>query len=270
MTMDLAAAAGLIRSFVMYRMRPFQNRRLRAFYRDLLSPGDLCFDIGAHMGSRSTAMVAAGARVVALEPQPYFYRFLLRFEQSEALTVLDQAAGAKAGRMALHISRRHPTVTSMSRDWIGKVAESRNFKGVAWDEKIEVSVTTLDALIERYGMPRFCKIDVEGMEAEILSGLSAPIEIIAFEYLPETLEIAVACLDRLERLGRYEYALVRGETHRYAHDDWLSAADMRERLRKIATNGKPGDIYARLVGNRRRSRASQTSPGSAPAMLRRP
>jgi FkbM family methyltransferase len=37
---------------------------------------------------------------------------------------------------------------------------------------IQVPVMTLDQAIDRYGLPQFCKIDVEGYEMEVLRGLS--------------------------------------------------------------------------------------------------
>ena len=69
------------------------------------------------------------------------------------------------------------------------------------DSKVQISVTTLDALIDEFGAPAFCKIDVEGMEAEILQGLSSALPLIAFEYVPAALPIAQACLDRLCAIG---------------------------------------------------------------------
>ena len=66
---------GLLRSVVIYH-NPVRTRPLRDFYRGFLGPNDLAFDIGAHVGNRSRAMRAAGARVVALEPQALFARFL--------------------------------------------------------------------------------------------------------------------------------------------------------------------------------------------------
>ena len=45
---------------------------------------------------------------------------------------------------------------------------------VRWDSSI-VPATTLDELIAAYGIPAFVKIDVEGMEHEVLAGLSQPV-----------------------------------------------------------------------------------------------
>ena len=39
-------------------------------------PGDLVFDVGAHVGDRIAAFRRLGARVVAVEPQPALVRTL--------------------------------------------------------------------------------------------------------------------------------------------------------------------------------------------------
>ena len=43
---------GIARSTVIYRGNLLKLRRARAFYRQFIQPGDLCFDIGAHLGDR--------------------------------------------------------------------------------------------------------------------------------------------------------------------------------------------------------------------------
>jgi FkbM family methyltransferase len=40
-----------------------------------------------------------------------------------------------------------------------------------WNRSIRLPVTTLDLLVAKYGKPSFVKIDVEGSEQEVLSGL---------------------------------------------------------------------------------------------------
>lgn len=267
--MDVLSALGVLRSLVIYRMRPLQNRRLRVFYRDLISPGDLCFDIGAHVGSRAAAMIAAGGRVVALEPQTVFHR-VLRHLPSERLTVLPLAVGDHPGQLDLYVSRLHPTVTTLSPNWIATVGQAPGFRSVKWDRTVTVEVTTLDALIASHGMPRFCKIDVEGMEASILEGLSQAVPLIAFEYLPAALSTAHACIDRLEKLGTYEYNRVSGERHRFEEDGWLDATGIRERLKGVTKTSRSGDIYARLVSADERGPVRTRAPGNAPARETRP
>ena len=74
MSARLRSLAGVARSLVVYRARPWRYAALARFYATILAPGDLAFDIGAHAGNRTRAMLRAGARVVALEPQAAYSR----------------------------------------------------------------------------------------------------------------------------------------------------------------------------------------------------
>lgn len=259
---DWASTLGLIRSLAIYYGQPWKSARLRRFYAALVRPGDLAFDVGAHVGNRSRALAAAGARVIALEPQPLFQGVLRRLLPSSAV-LLPQAVGARPGRTTLAISRRHPTVSTLSTAWIDRVSTDDGFRGVAWDRTVEVEVTTLDALIERFGRPAFVKIDVEGLEPEILAGLSTPVQSLAFEYLPAALEGAEACIGRLSTLGDYVYNRVVGEEHRFCHADWMAGPAMMQVLR-ADTSGRSGDVYARLRGTR------EIAPGRAPTSTTMP
>jgi FkbM family methyltransferase len=243
---DLRTWAGLARSAVVYYARPWKLRQLTEFYRQFLSPGDLAFDIGAHLGNRSIAMTRAGARVVALEPQEAFFRAFNRFRPA-SVTLLPFAAGPEETTAKLAISSLHPTVSSLATGFSETVGKSEGFEHVRWDRTQDVQVTTLDRLIAKHGLPKLLKIDVEGFEADVLAGLSQPIEIVAFEYLPATLDTAFACIDRLTALGTCEFNLVKGERQRLLFDNWLNADTMRETLRNEARDGRSGDVYARSL-----------------------
>lgn len=241
-----SARLGLWRSLAIYYAQPWRTLALRRFYRDLIAPGDYAFDIGAHVGHRSRALAAAGAQVVAIEPQPLFSAFLARRVACASIAIRAIALGAAPGRATLHVSSRHPTVSSLSSRWIDQVGHQPGFRRVRWPERVEVEVCTLDALIAEFGRPAFCKIDVEGLEADILAGLSQPVALIAFEYNPATPEIARACIARLQRLGDYRFNRVLGERHRFCHERWLDADAMRAELATLSDARAPGDIYARL------------------------
>ena len=98
------------------------------FYGAFLGPGDIGFDVGAHVGSRVRAWRALGARVIAVEPQPDFTRILrLFFGRDAASRSCPQALGARPGTARLGISTATPTVSSLSTDWIETVATDRSF-----------------------------------------------------------------------------------------------------------------------------------------------
>jgi FkbM family methyltransferase len=246
MSARLRSLAGVARSLVIYRARPWRGAALARFYRAMLGPGDLAFDVGAHVGNRTRAMVAAGARVVALEPQAAFYAFLVRDLPPGAVAVC-AAAGAAPGVAVLRVSRLHPTVASLAPGFAERMAAAPGFGHVAWDAAETVPVTTLDALIAEHGAPRLIKIDAEGFEADVLAGLSRPVPWVSFEYLPAAPEVADAALDRLAALGDYRFNLVTGERLAFALPAWRSAAGLRAALAARAGDGRSGDVYARLA-----------------------
>jgi FkbM family methyltransferase len=232
----------------MYYGVPLRNRALARFYAQFVRPGDLCFDIGAHVGNRLWALSKLGARVVALEPQPQCMRLLRRwYGHHPDIELIEQAVGAAPGTRTLFVSERTPTVTTLSQNWITAVGATPGFAGVHWDRSIPVCVNTLDELIARYGEPAFCKIDVEGTELDVLRGLSHPLKALSFEYIPAATDIAVACVDRLGELGPYEYNWSPGELPRLRSSTWLGPTQMANLLQRMPVRERSGDVYARRL-----------------------
>ena len=245
----IATFAGLLRSVLIYRALPWRRRALRRFYGELIEPGALTFDIGAHAGNRTATLLSLGARCVCLEPQPAFAGLLQRlYGNHRDVTLVVAAVGRTTGTATLNISTRHPTVSTLSRTWIDQVSRSDGFRQVRWDQQIEVPVTTLDRLIDEHGMPAFCKIDVEGMEAEILHGLHRAIPLLAVEYLSAAMPIATACVHRLGELGDYVFNYTTGEHHALVLHDWVDGASLLAILADTTSGSgaESGDLYARL------------------------
>lgn len=243
--MRLSPWLGLLRSLAIY-YHPARLAEMRRFYRGLLAPGDLAFDIGAHVGNRSRAMRAAGARVVALEPQPVFASFL-RASLPRDITLHEAAAGPVESEAEMALSSRHPTVSSLSARFPEEAAARPGFGHVRWDRRQRVRVTTLDRLIAQAGVPRYIKIDVEGFEIEVLAGLSVPVEIISAEYLPGFPALSHAVIDRLCALGPYRFNVVVGEAAGFLWPDWRGAEALRAWLAGLPADATSGDIFARLV-----------------------
>ena len=197
---------GIFRSILIYYWKPFNKRKLKRFYSQFIQPNDLCFDIGAHLGNRSDAWLSMGAKVVAVEPQPACISFLKKkLSKFEQFTLIEKAVGKEKGQAVLHISSLTPTVTTLANDdWRAMINDSSGFE-VSWDKTLEVEVITLNDLIHQYGLPVFCKIDVENFELEVLQGLDFAIPTLSLEFFSKTPELTLACIKRLEEMGPYEF-----------------------------------------------------------------
>lgn len=237
---------GFIRSLVIYH-NPAMMRAWRRFYSDLLEPQDLAFDVGAHIGNRSRALRAAGARVVAIEPQQPFAGFLRRTLPRD-ITLIEAAVGGTETEAEMAISSRHPTVSSLRTEFVSGAAEAPGFEHVRWDRTQRVRMVTLDGLIARFGLPRYVKIDVEGYEAEVLAGLSQPVAILSVEFLPGFPQLTHAVIDRLAELGDYRFNPVQGETGGFLWPEWRDGAAVKAWLGTLPADATSGDLFARLPG----------------------
>jgi FkbM family methyltransferase len=242
---------GLARSLLVYHAIPRRHRRMQRLYRQLVQPGDLVFDIGAHVGNRTRALAALGCRVIALEPQADFARVLrLLFARNPRVEVVEAAVTAATGEDWLAVSERTPTVSTTATAWRDARARESGFGGVEWNRRVRVRTVSADALIARYGRPAFIKIDVEGGEPAVLDGLTSPVPALSFEYLPGAIGEVRACLDRLWVLAgesRYEFNWSVGESYELESAAWLDAEGLIAALASLGPDARSGDVYARLI-----------------------
>ena len=245
MAAPLGQVIGLARSVFVYRARPLKRWRLKRFYGRFVGPGDLAFDVGAHVGDRVGAFLALGARVVAVEPLPPAMALLRRiYGRKPGVTLVGAALGTAPGEAELLVSHGAPTVSTTDPAWAERLRTLPGFRHVRWDARAAVRVTTMDALIAVHGVPGFAKIDVEGSEPAVLRGLSRPLPALSFEYTPGGADAAIACVERLCALGDYRFNASVGETLRFVFPSWQQAPALITWLEARAVGERAGDVYA--------------------------
>ena len=214
-----------------------------ALYRRFFRPGDLVFDIGAHVGDRVASFRRLGAKVVAVEPQPAFASTIEFFYARDRGVVVERkAVGRHAGEVRLMVNTDNPTVTTASSAFVHAAKDAPGWQGQHWDRSIRVAMTTLDALIEEHGVPAFIKIDVEGFEEEVLMGLTQPVAALSFEFTTIQRDVARACVDRCVVLGLTLFNAAIGESQQLG--DWRSAETIGRWLEELPHEANSGDVYA--------------------------
>jgi FkbM family methyltransferase len=221
------------------------------FVREFVSPGALVFDVGAHVGNKSAVYLSLGAHVVCIEPQPFCIAELKkRYANNPAVSIEGVGLAENERFLDMQICSGSTTLSTCSSEW---TAHSRHRqRGYFWDKVLTIPVKTLDQIIKKYGVPDFCKIDVENFELEVFRGLSRPIPCISFEFHTETFHNAIACLDYLENLGYNKFNFAAGEYPQFILNEWVIKQEIIQRLDaykevylKKEKDPLWGDIYAR-------------------------
>jgi FkbM family methyltransferase len=238
---------GIARSLWIYYGDGGRSRAMQRLYADFVRPGDLVFDVGAHVGDRVRAFRRLGARVVAVEPQPALAGTLrLLYGRDAMVSIEEAAAGRQAGTIELSINVDNPTVSTASADFIAAAEHAPGWQGQRWEKRVTARVTTLDKLIAAHGMPAFIKIDVEGFEAEALAGLSRPPAALSFEFTLIQRALGRDCIERCHALGYTRFNAALGESQRFEHATWADADALMRWLDVLPMQANSGDIYARL------------------------
>ena len=219
------------------------RRRLRRHFARMIRPDSLVFDVGAHVGDHTAIFLELGARVVAVEPQPSCVSTLQdRFGKHPKLTIVPRGLSDNPGNLPFYVAANATMNSTFAANWLShpRLNDRR------WEEIMLLPVMTLDALIDQYGVPAFCKIDVEGHELSVLQGLEQAIPQLSFEFDQCYFDSFVGCVRRLETIGQYEYNYGLYESNQLHAASWLTADHLVTELRARQNGYLRGDIYARL------------------------
>jgi FkbM family methyltransferase len=220
----------------------YRRRRLQSVVGQFVKRGVLAFDIGANHGDYSQLLLNLGARVVALEPQQSCVQILeTRFGGNPSIRIVESAVARENGTATLSLNSTSDELATISSEW----RECGLYSNTAWAEAVTVRTVSLDSLIAEFGYPQFCKIDVEGAEIEVLSGLSQALRAVSFEFTRPTADRTAECIELLMKLGSYSFHMTVGRRIRLPTTAWCSASTIVERVRALPGSSY-GDIYARL------------------------
>lgn len=149
----------------------------------------LVFDIGSNVGKMTKKFIDAGAKVVSIEPQKEL-TFNKNYEN--VIAIENICISDKIGEIIFYQGGKAHNVSTCYKNW------NKHHPKTKWN-KMKLRCITLDSLIEKYGIPYYIKIDVEGYENKVISGLSNKIDLISFEFTEGFENNFIDCINLIEK-----------------------------------------------------------------------
>jgi FkbM family methyltransferase len=182
------------------------------FYRSTLAhfrEGDLIFDIGANEGFKTDIFLRLGARVVAVEPDEINEatlrkRFLDHRLFPKRVKIVRKAVSDSSGSRTMWIDSPGSAKNTLDSKWVEILRgdEKRFGHALSFGAAKVVDATTLENIVDAYGVPFYVKIDVEGHEPSVLRGLKQPVAYLSFEVnLPEFAPEGLECINLLNDMS---------------------------------------------------------------------
>lgn len=210
------------------------------FYKKLINKGDLCFDVGANNGHVSNFFLQCGAKVVAFEPQESCNKELQKIKNRNLII-------EKCGITGNHETRDFfiSDISDIS-TFSNKFIETYKSDICQWNKTESIECYPLDHFINKYGVPDYCKVDVEGLELEIINSLEHQIPMIEFESTSDFFHESVKCIDHLSEMN-YRFKVLRDSYHEFDAKDWLTKEHAIDKLKTYAANEIHTNIYCTQV-----------------------
>ena len=133
-----------------------------------ISEMPLIMDIGMNNGRDSLFYLRKGFRVVAVEANPVLVtqvrKGLANYIASGQLAIEPVGLAQKEGKLPFYINLDNDHWSSFVKDWGTR-------DGTRYEE-IEVACVQPGLLFQKYGMPYYLKIDIEGSDIDVVRALS--------------------------------------------------------------------------------------------------
>jgi FkbM family methyltransferase len=196
----------------------------------------LIFDVGANEGFITSIFNELRCHVIAIEPSPRNFSILkARFSDNKAISLIHAALSGDNEPQVFFENRKNYATGTSSEKWkqIGEVQFNATTFYSA--DPIKIPAFTLDDIVNKFGMPGFVKIDVEGSEQTVLTGLTQPVPFLSFEaILPFFMNETLWCIEHLHSLSsNYRFNYVR--RNRFVHDGFLPKEKIIESIKSLSS-----------------------------------
>ena len=198
----------------------------------------LIFDIGANIGRYSqTFAVNSENHIISVEASPNTYNILkINMAPFTNVRTLDYAVcNSKDPYITFYSCQSDAQLSTLDINWLTS-SNSRFGDNRGKFNEILVKTISLDALIEKYGIPDILKIDVEGAEEQVIHSLSKKVPILLFEWAAEWKDSLKRAIDHLTNLGFTMFHLQKEDMYSYYPPDFELTSDECKMLLDISTS----------------------------------
>lgn len=182
----------------------------------------MIFDIGANRGLFTDVCISnnPNSKIITIEANPYLFNYLIeKYKNNKNVEVINTLISKENDRLIPFYLSNADTISTASVDWI---TQSRFTNSYVWYKPIQIKSRSLDSLIDEYGIPELIKIDVEGYEYEVISGLSKKAKEICFEWAEEQYENINKTCEHLESIGYTQFGFIEGDEYMKKPQEYTS------------------------------------------------
>ncbi len=189
----------------------------------------ILFDIGANRGCYSVANFSKYDKFVLVDANKELCNFLKQRFLNRPNFIIEQKIVSKDKTDVFYISNSD-VLSTCDTQWVNnsRFTNTHSFTKTTGNESI-----TIDELVEKYGVPEYIKIDVEGYELNVLKSMSKKYCPIGFEWAEEKKEELLQSLEYLKELGFEKFHIQKEDHYTFTPKTWLNYNEIYETLNNL-------------------------------------
>lgn len=176
---------------------------------------ELYFDIGANVGLWALANSKENRKIISIEASPTtFNRLKEKTKNNKNIECLNFAVTDSKDDTITFYEHPWDTISTLNKDWL--TSPRSRFCNSGRIKETKVNTTSINKLIEKYGIPDLIKIDVEGGEFQVCKSLSNnDVNILNFEWASEMYDVTEKSLNYLSTIGYNKFHIQTGDEYTY-------------------------------------------------------
>jgi len=180
------------------------------------------YDIGANIGRFTEENIKKydNCEFILVEANPSLVQVLNnKFEKFDNISIVNNCVSDTNGEEIDFYICESDTISSASKKWTKDSRFSDNYK---YFNPIKTKSITIESLLEKYGKPDYIKIDVEGYENVVISGIKNYVGLLSFEWAEESKDDILESLSHLRSIGYRYFYISYNDNYTFIPNDFVS------------------------------------------------